>query len=572
MNKEPARRYASVDQFAEDVRRHLEGLPVIARPHTVRYRAAKFVRRNRGAVAAAAVIALALVAGTIGTAWQARIARQERARAEQRFDQVRQLANVSLFDLHDSIRDLPGSTPARQLLVSKGLEYLDRLSRDAGDRPDLKREMAGAYVKVGDVQGRPFNANLGDTAGGRASYEKAVAIYESLGARTSQDASLRRELATAYLRLSEIASSTGGTADALTHARTALVLQREAAGMSRSAEAVAAMDLQRELVTSHARVGDMLSATGDTSGALEQRRLAAELMERLAAAGPDDQNNVRQLGIAYFKLGNQLGNPNYPNVGDTAGALEQLRRSADVFRKATERYPSNAAIRRNLAIADSAVSDVLLALGRRDGALATQRQALATFETLSAADPANVTGRNDIAISESKIGEILDGGGRWLEAVRSYERALSIHQALAASDPGNDAMTLEVASDQNRIATTQARLGAREASLSNHTRAVTATRALRDANAGNVELTVALALGLGGRADALLLFARKQPAPPTRAEDLAAAERDYTESVALLTALERSGTIQGTDLTTLENHRKELARIRAERSATGARR
>ena len=163
LSKEPSRRYASVDQFSEDVRRHLEGLPVIARPHTVRYRAAKFVRRNRGAVAAAALIALALVAGTIGTAWQARIARQERARAEQRFDQVRQLANVSLFDMHDSIRDLPGSTPARQLLVSKGLEYLDRLSRDAGDRPDLKREMAGAYVKVGDVQGRPFNPNLGDS-------------------------------------------------------------------------------------------------------------------------------------------------------------------------------------------------------------------------------------------------------------------------------------------------------------------------------------------------------------------------------------------------------------------------
>ncbi len=572
LSKEPPQRYASVDQFSEDVRRHLEGLPVIARPHTLRYRTAKFVRRNRGSVAAAVLIALALVAGTIGTAWQARVARQERARAEQRFDEVRQLANASLFDLHDSIRDLPGSTPARQLLVSKGLEYLDRLSRDAGDRPDLKREMAGAYVKVGDVQGRPFNPNLGDTAGARASYDKAVAIYESLGARTSRDPSLRRELATAYLRLSEIVGSTGGTAEALKHARTALALQREAAGMSQGADAAAAMDLERELVTSHSRVGDMLSATGDTNGALEQRRLAAALMERLAASGPDDQNNVRQLGIAYFKLGNQLGNPNYPNVGDTAGALDKLRRAADVFRKATVRYPSNAAIRRNLAIADSAVSDVLLALNRHDEALAAQQDALATFLALAAADPANATGRNDIAISESKVGEILDGAGRSSEAVKSYERALSIHQALAASDPGNDSMTLEVASDQNRLATAQAKLGAREASLANHTSAVAATRALREANAGNVELTVALALALGGRADARLAFARKQPFPPTRADDLAAAERDYTESVALLTALQGAGTIQGTDLTTLENHRKELARIQSERSATTSRR
>ncbi len=186
------------------------------------------------------------------------------------------------------------------------------------------------------------------------------------------------------------------------------------------------------------------------------------------------------------------------------------------------------------------MSDVLLALNRRDEALAAQQDALATFQALAAADPTNATGRNDIAISESKIGEILDGGGRSSEAVKSYERALSIHQALAASDPGNDSMTLEVASDQNRLATAQAKLGAREASLANHTSAVAATRALREANAGNVELTVALALALGGRADARLTFARKQPFPPTRAEDLAAAERDYTESVALLTALQGS--------------------------------
>jgi tetratricopeptide (TPR) repeat protein len=294
-------------------------------------------------------------------------------------------------------------------------------------------------------------------------------------------------------------------------------------------------------------------------------------MERVAAAGPDDQNNVRQLGIAYFKLGNQLGNPNYPNVGDTAGALDQLRRAADVFRKATVRYPSNAAIRRNLAIAESAASDVLLALNRHDEALAAQRDALTTFEGLAAADPANATGRNDIAISESKIGEILDASGRSSEAVKPYERALAIHQALAASDPGNDAITLEVASDHNRIATAQAKLGAREASLANHTRAVVATRALRDANVSNVELIVALALALGGRADARLTFARK-PFSPTRPDDLAAAERDYTESVALLTGLQAAGTIQGTDVTTLENHRKELARIQSERSATASRR
>jgi non-specific serine/threonine protein kinase/serine/threonine-protein kinase len=570
LSKEPSRRYASVDQLSEDLRRHLAGLPVSARADTLRYRASKFVRRNRGAVAAAILVVLALVAGTVATAWQARVARRERALAERRFDEVRALANASLFDLHDAIRDLPGSTPARQLLVSKGLEYLDRLARDVGNRPDLKRELAGAYVKVGDVQGRAFNPNLGDTAGAKTSYAKAVSLYESVGARTHSEAALRRELSTAYLRLSEIAGTTGSTGEALEHARAALALQREAAEMSPSGEGGAALDLQRELVASHSRVGDMLSATGDTNGALDQRRLAVALAERLAAAGPDDPNNVRQLAVAYFKLGNQLGNPNYPNVGDTKGALEQLQRAVEVLRGATARYPTNAVLRRNLAIGESAVSDVLLAMGRREEALATQREALVSLEALAAADPTNVTARNDIGISESKIGEILEGSGRPAEAIDPFERALAIHQALAATDPGNRGLALEVASDLNRLATVQAKLGARAASLANHGRAVETTRGLRAANSGNVELTVALALALGGRADAHLAFARKRPFPPTRAEDLAAAERDYTESVALLTALQQAGNLQGTDLTTLENHRRELAAIRSER-AGGAR-
>jgi non-specific serine/threonine protein kinase/serine/threonine-protein kinase len=571
LSKEPSRRYASVDQFSEDVRRHLAGLPVIARTDTLGYRAAKFVRRNRTAVAGAVLVALTLVAGTIATAWQAREARRERARAEQRFDDVRQLANTALFDLHDAIRDLPGSTPARQMLVSKGLEYLDRLARDAGDRPDLKRELAAAYVKVGDVQGRPLNPNLGDTTGAMESYRKAEAAYESLGAASSPDPAARRELAGVYQRLSEVVASTGNTPEALALARKGLALQRDAAALTSRGSAAVPADLQREIVASHSRVGDLLSATGDTNGAIEQRRLALALMERLAATAPDDQGNIRQLGIAYFKLGNSLGNPNYPNIGDKDGALEQLQRSYEVFRKATAAYPSNGVFRRNLAIAGSAVSDVLLGLDRKDEALAKQREVLDATQALATADPTNATAKNDVAISRSKIGEILHESGRSAEAVAEFQRALDIHQSLALADPANHTLKLEVAGDHNRVATAQTATGLREPALANHTRAVSMTRDLRGANPGNVELTMGLALALGGRADAYAAFARARPSPATRAADLAAAERDYAESVELLEALQRSGALGGTDLTTLESNRKALDGVRRERTRLSSR-
>ena len=95
------------------------------------------------------------------------------------------------------------------------MEYLDKLARDAGDRADLQRELAAGYLKLGDVLGRPFNPNLGDTAGALASYRK---VGGDLRVARRGDArritALRRELATAYLRLSEVLSSTGDTAEA----------------------------------------------------------------------------------------------------------------------------------------------------------------------------------------------------------------------------------------------------------------------------------------------------------------------------------------------------------------------
>jgi non-specific serine/threonine protein kinase/serine/threonine-protein kinase len=556
LSKEPGRRYLSVDQFSEDVRRHLQGLPVIARKDTLGYRTAKFVRRNRAAVAGAAAVFLALVGGIVGTTWQARVARAERARAEQRFNDVRHLANSFLFEVHDAVRDLPGSTPARRLMVTRGLEYLDKLSQDAGNRPDLQRELANAYLRVGDVQGRPLNPNLGDTAGALASYEKSTALFDAL-AGAGADATLERERANAYVRMSEVLSSTGDTARALEFARRALALQQKVTGVT------SPLDARNALAATHSRVGDLLSATGDTRGALEERRRALALMEAIAAASPADPVTIRQLGVAHQKLGNSLGNPNYPNVGDLEGALVQLEKSGAVFRNGVALHPNNAVFQRNLGIIDSNVADVLLALGRRDEALRRQMQARATFEALAAADPTNVAAKDDIAISRSKRGEMLVANGQSKEAIAEFEGALAIHQGLSAGDPQNRKFKLEVASDHNRLATAQMNVGLRGPSLANHGQAVAMSRELSAANPENVELRVAVALALAGRGDAWLLFAKSAP---TRAADLANAERDYVEAVSILEKLQEEGNIGGTDLETLDNARKVLGTIREERA------
>ena len=199
MRKEPERRYASASALSEDIGRHLEGRPVLARRGTTSYRAGKFLRRHRFGVAAAALVAVALAGGVWATLREARRARAAEATAQRRFDDVRKLANSFLFEFHDAIRDLPGSTEARALLVKRALEYLDGLSKEsAGDR-ELRRELAEAYRRVGDVQGNPFMANLGDLAGARASYGKSIALLEPGAASKDASDDERATLATAYL-------------------------------------------------------------------------------------------------------------------------------------------------------------------------------------------------------------------------------------------------------------------------------------------------------------------------------------------------------------------------------------
>ncbi len=557
LSKEPTRRYASVDQFAEDVRRHLAGLPVLARPDTFGYRASKFVRRHRGAVAAGVAVVLALVLGLVGVAWQARVASRERARAEQRFDDVRSLANAFLFDVHDAVRDLSGSTAARQLMVQKGIEYLDKLARDAGDRADLRRELAAGYVRVGDVQGRPFTANLGDSAGALASYEKAVALYTSLDVTAASPGDLRREAAMAHLRLSEIQRATGDTAAAMAAARTGLDLVRDVA-----TDATASPAERRDLALGYSRYGDMLMITGATSEALDYHRRSLAVLQALDAAAPDDLANLRMLGAAHHKVGSLLGNPNSPNVGDYEGALREIGESVAVFERASRKDPDNALFRRNLAVAGSGMADVLTALGRRDEAMARIGQSVATHEDLVRADPANATARNDLAIAYFKQAELLDAAGHTRDALAPIERATAIQDQLAAADPDSARARSETATNYGMRGRFLAKLGQRAPALASLDRAVNVCRALARDNDDDVELRVAVASALIERGDARVVLMR---GPARDAGDRDAAQRDYAEAVTLLAALKDAGDIEGTDVETLDTTKKKVDDLRAGR-------
>jgi non-specific serine/threonine protein kinase/serine/threonine-protein kinase len=490
MHKEVGRRYASAEQLSEDLRRHLEGLPVSARPDSFGYRASKFVRRHRTAVAAAAFVLLSLVGGIVATASQARIARLERAKAQRRFDEVRQLAHSFLFEFHDAIQDLSGATPARELLVKRGLQYLDRLSQEAGDNPGLVAELAAAYQKVGDLQGRPGFANLGDRNGALTSYRKALALRQSLPAAVMADDPSRRDLATNHDRIGDALLIGGDSASARQSYEQAVSIREEIA-----ARASSDSTLKSELARGYQRVADALAAAGDLAGAIDRQQKALAIQtERGERAGADSAAR-RDLFIGLLKTGNRQ-----VEAGHAPEALGQYKRALAIAKSLSEDDPSSGRAKRERAVAEDKVGDALRATGDRSGAAASYRTALGIRDSLSRADPRNAELVRDRAVSYSKLANLQVESGDIASALTSFRRSLALDEGALHADPANEQARLDVASDLQGIGDVLQRAGAHAEAALSHRRAldIWEAAAKRDPSNAEVRLDISrcyLALG-----------------------------------------------------------------------------
>ena len=413
LRKEPGRRYASVGALAQDIRRYLDGLPVEARTDTFGYRAGKFVRRHRAAAAAAALVAVTLAGGLVLTLREARRARAAEARAERRFADVRKIANSYLFELNDAIKNLPGSTPARELIAKRALEYLDDLSREKETDAELRRELAAAYQKVGDVLGKGGTANLGDKAGARASYEKALAIRQGLAAADSSNRALQLELATSY--------------DSVLAFAKALEIREQLAR-----ENPADIEVQKALEISYHSVASAHSDRKEYEKALAYRLKEVEIAEAVRKAAPDDKGAFRDLAIAYKYVGGALEGLHRP-----LEALEFYRKAAAIDAERAAAAPPGGQARLDLSFDYGGIGDSLAQAGDLEKGLENFRAALAIREEVAAADPKNAFARSSVARACVKIAWILSLQGDYEGALQSDRRALQIRRELAALDPSN---------------------------------------------------------------------------------------------------------------------------------------
>ena len=420
LRKEPSRRYGSVEQFSEDIRRHLAGLPVIARKGSWRYRSGKFVVRHKVGVAAGFVILLAVAGGVATTIREARIAAANQRRAEQRFNDVRKLANSLMFEIHDAVRDLPGSTPARKLLVSRALEYLDSLSGQSKGDASLQRELAAAYERVGDVLGYPYAANLGDKPGAEQAYRKALALREPLAASASADVDLQRDLVGNYVRLAQVQGTGGDFSGALNELmRAQPIAERLAAG---SKDAV----LLDHLAGVYYFTGSIQAQTGEFGAALQNYQRSSEIRNAALAANPGTIPLRTHLaaddaGIAQcYEAQNNLGK-----------AIELQSKATAILEDVVRSNPGNATLSEYLGEGTNRLATYRKEHGDTAVALDTYRKAHKIFGDLLKADPKNSLARSNFGFSNNGVGRSLTDLGEAAVAVRVFRESITSFEEMS---------------------------------------------------------------------------------------------------------------------------------------------
>lgn len=403
MARDPERRYGSVEQLLGDLERYLRGYPVTARRATLAHRAAKFARRNRLAVGACALALVGMMAGTGIALWHAAAARREQREAERRFTELQRLAHSVIFDLYDSLANVPGTVQARRLLVSTALGYLDQIRAARFSDHRVQMELAEGYCKLAEVQGKPFAANLGDSAGAVQNDRKALAIladqwnlhpdnhhaaallFQAAGytAENLPDPQPGADLLVGYVERADRWARTMPSVESA-----------EAAGGVRNIR------------------GLLLRMSGHLDQALQTLDEAAIILQRQLESSPNclgcllDLSVVSNFRADLFRDFNHL---------DDARAAYGASRS--YITQAASISGANAQVRRQLAVIDRRESELLLDLGRLDEALSAARAGVALSVAVRDADAMDANALRDLAVANRRIGNVLCAKGESTEAL-----------------------------------------------------------------------------------------------------------------------------------------------------------
>jgi len=396
LRKDPKERYSTVETLATDIQAYLDHRPVEARKGNLRYLAGKFARRNRLALIAASLLLATILAGAAGIVWQAHIANQQKRRAEARSADLRELSNSLLSELDSALKEIPGTTNAQRLLVTRVLEHLDRMAKDAqGDR-QTSLDLVAAYMQLGNIQGNSYYQNVGDTAGAVQSFDKAIAVAQPL--------------AQAYPNDNEV--------------------------------------LRAEAATYEAK-GESLSQSGDPQASASALQTAVHIYDKVVALPGVTPELIFEAAIAYETLGNEEGEDT--GLADLDAATAAYHRALDMDNLALKLKPDYLAVRGGIPLMHIHLGNGVLETAP-DQALSEFRLALQLQEALPDDQRKKLIQLRLHATLLRKIGQAFTELGLYQEAQSALDSAFAAYQRLSDADPTNVAALTDVWRSQDALA------------------------------------------------------------------------------------------------------------------------
>ncbi|MBI4906999.1 MAG: protein kinase [Acidobacteria bacterium] len=461
LRKEVSRRYASVEQLAEDIRRAMGGQPVQARPATPLYMASKLVQRHPGAIAACVLLMTSLVGGIISTSRQAakaeaqaREALMQRTRAEElaqvalanqvraeekaaeaaraaleadrqrqragrRLEDVQNLAGKFLFEMDQDIRLLPGATPVRKKLVDKASQLLSLLSREEAPSTEVLLGLALAYNSIGVIQRARNLPNLGDAEGAKASYLKALAVADALRRKDGDSPRLNAARMNTFNGLGDVLSLEGESRKAASYYRQALDLSLRLAADPKYA---------RDPIRFYDKLANMHLDLRENAAALEKYQLAAEYTQRRLARNPDSPAALRDRMVSL----NQLG-AYHKRMNNARQALRHFEQSLAIVERLLS-TPEKARYLRDSMVVHALLGWCWYQLGSREKALEEHTREAELATSLFQVDSKNILAHHDLSSAYTHIARLQRESGKLDDALRSSREALRIAEEASRID------------------------------------------------------------------------------------------------------------------------------------------
>lgn len=420
LHEKAERRYGSIEKFSEDIRRHLVGLPISARRDTLSYRTAKFVRRNRLAVAVAVLFIFTLLGGLLATLWQAREAKREREIAERRFDNLRKVSDSFVTEIHGAIENLPGSLPARRMLMRHAVEQLDALAAESGDNPALQEELAQAYFN---------SAQLPDMllAEKDLTLKKEIAIYQKLSATDPKNARYQEQMALGEIALGDITKVRGSVAGALELSESGVsILEQIVEAEPESEEHLVNLaDAYQNITTIYILKGDAENARQAT----EKELATIEAIRKMNRARPE----LKELSdLAQIRIGTEQ-----TMAGDYKSAISVLQKVLAEYEKTHVETPNDTRVSYYLWAVNRRLAEAL----EKDGDIKTASEhfqtALTIIESLGAESPKDFGYSRNSAITHILYGQLLVSQKQPSNALVHFRRALELSERVLEIDIDN---------------------------------------------------------------------------------------------------------------------------------------